>query len=263
MVQESDYLSLVGSFSRTPNTVQTYPEYNRLFTNGATRITIFLGKVNPTDSNDPAQGNPWSFPMIQSQLKRMGFVSRVTSIVPYIEEFSLATVRGTILVSVYFGETAITEAASRTFHKYYKYALENSNVIFYGGHAGTGKNLNFSLIKEASGLTLQPNRNLYQIYLFGACFPYAYYVKDYFNAKASSGDPHGTKNLDIIAEGIEGGFDHSGPQVVNTVAAIVNYASGAALTSYQQLLNSNVVFSKALMSVAGDEDNPTSPSQLR
>lgn len=263
MVEGSDYLRITGAFSRKANTVQTYPEYNRLFQTGAVRIAILLGKVYPTDGDDPAKGNPWSFPQIQYNLKMMGFTSQITSQAPYIEEYSLQTRRGPVVVSLFFGESDIREKNSNAFHQLYKHYLENYNIVMYGGHAGTGKNLNLSMIKDASGLSIQPNRSLYQILLMGACFPYAYYVKDYFNTKASSADPRGTKNLDIIAEGIEGGFDHSNPQMSNIIRAVVDYANGTKLTSYQQLLSSDPAFSKALMSVVGDEDNPTSADQLR
>lgn len=263
MVEGSDYLRLTGVFGRIANTVETYPEYNRIFQTGVARIAIILGKVYPTDGDDPEKGNPWSFPQIQNNLHNMGFTSVVISTSPYIEEYSLQTPRGPVLVSLFFGETDIRESSSNSFHQLYKNYLDNYNIVMYGGHAGTGKNLNLSMIREASGLTIQPNRNLYQLLLMGACFPYAYYVKDYFNLKASSTDPRGTKNLDIIAEGVEGGFDHSGPQMSNIIRAVVDYATGQKITSYQQLLTSDPTFSKALMSVVGDEDNPTSASQLQ
>lgn len=263
MVEGRDYFSFTGMFTRFANTVQTYPEYNRLFNNGTTRIAVILGKVYPKDGADPVAGNPWSFPMIKKTLRGLGFSSQVTSTNPYIEEFSLQTARGLVYVTVFFGETDIRESNVTSFHQLYKNALENYSVILYGGHAGTGKNLNLGLIRKTSGITITPNKNLYQILLMGACFPYTYYVKDYFALKASSQDPRGTKNLDIIAEGIEGGFDHAGPQMSNIITAIVGYANGQGPTSYQQLLTSHLSFSIALMSVSGDEDNPTSPSQLQ
>lgn len=264
MVEGSDYLRLNAFFTRTPNTAQTFPEYNRLFENGGVaRIAIVLGKVYPTDGDDPTTFNPWSFPQLQYHLRKMGFSSQITSRSPYIEEFQLQTKRGPVVVSLFFGETDIREQSSKAFHQLYKRYLETYNVILYGGHAGTGKNLNLSLIKNASGLTIQPNRNLYQMLLLGACFPYAYYVKDYFDTKVTADDPRGTKNLDIMAEGVEGGFDHSAPQMSKIIQAILDYADDGKLTSYQQLLNSDSTFSKALLSVQGDEDNPTSENQFR
>lgn len=263
MVEGKDYLRLAGYFTRTPNTVQTFPEYNRLFTNGVTRIAILLGKVYPTDGDDPVKGNPWAFPDIQASLESMGFTSQVTSYSPYVAEHTLQTPRGLIAVTVFFGESDIREKNSNSFHHMYKNALENYSVVIYGGHAGTGKNLNLNMIKDASGLTIQPRRDLYQILLLGACFPYAYYVNDYFKLKASAHDPRGTRNLDIMAEGVEGDFQHSAPHVKYLVGAIVDYATKGVATSYQQLLHSDPGFYKALLSVVGDEDNPTSPSQLQ
>ncbi len=264
MVEGSDYLRIEGSFSRTPNTAQTFPEYNRLFENGGVvRIAIILGKAYPTDGDDPTIANPWAFPQIQRSLRKMGFTSQITSLSPYMEEHQLQTSRGLIAVSLFFGETDIREASAATFHQLYKKYLESYNIVLYNGHAGTGKNINLGLIKETSGLTIQPNRNMYQILLLGACFPYAYYVKDYFSTKATSADPRGSKNLDILAEGVEGNFAHSGPQVANIVQAVIDFGDKGKATSYQQLLSSDKAFSDALMSVLGDEDNPTSPAHFQ
>lgn len=269
MVQDKDYYLTVGTFGRYQNTVQTYPEYNRLFVNGVARVMIMMGKPNVTDPNDPNISNPWSYPGIRGTLVNNGFSERILNAqeiqarfrptannVPFVEEFMKQTPKGTIVVTLFFGETALTEAGNGAFHHAFKEAIETASIIMYGGHAGTGKNLDISQIKAASGLSIQAQPNMYQILFLSACFPYAYYSRDYIAFKG------GTKNLDVMAEGIEGGFDHVGPQISQILSAVIRYANGAGATSYQQILASDPAFGISLFSVSGDEDNPTSPSQI-
>ncbi len=274
MIQDKDYYVFQGSFTNNPATVQTYPEYNRLFTNGVMRAVILFGKVSDQSSDDPSIGNPWSYPVLRKALSRLGFNGRrwssdeIKQFVgssyqsePHIEEFSLQTAKGLISLTVFYGNTGIKED-SAPFHRMYKFALENASLISYGGHAGTGKNLNIEMLRSQSGLSFSARSDLYQILHLSACFPYAYYVTDYFKFKATPSDPRGSRNLDILAEGVEGSFGGMGPQAENIIKAIVAYANQQTVMSYQQILQSNEWFAKALFSVNGDEDNPTSAANI-
>ncbi len=50
------------------------------------------------------------------------------------------------------------------------------------------------------------NPSQYQIYGFFGCSSYGYYNLSYFASKASTADPDGTSNTDIITNGITGSF---------------------------------------------------------
>ena len=274
MVRDRDYYVFTGSFNRSGSTVETYPEYNRLFVNGTMRAVFLYGKVKDEDSNDP-NTNLYSSAPLRRELQRMGFQARqwseeeVRNFVgsdytnaPFIEEHNLNTSKGWIQIIFFYGDTAL-KADSAPFHKMLKYALENASFISYGGHAGTGKNLNLPMIRERHGITIHPRTDMYQILHMSACFPYAYYVPDFFKFKSTASDPGGTKNLDILAEGTEGSFGNIHIQTLATLSAIVKYAKGEGITSYQTLLSSDAAFKYALFSVTGDEDNPRSVQEIR
>jgi hypothetical protein len=274
MVRDQDYYVFTGSYTRSGSTVQSYPEYNRMFVNGSMRGIILYGKVNATDSNDP-NTNYWSYVPLKQSLQQMGFQSRqwtaqeVRNFVgtdfqeePFIEEYNLYTQKGWVQLIVFYGNTGLRED-SKPFQKMLKYGLETASFISYGGHAGTGKNLNLSLLRQERGISIHPRTDMYQVLHMSACFPYAYYVPDFFRFKATSADPRGSKNLDILAEGVEGSFGNIAIQTTAMVRAIVNYGQGTSVDSYQTLLNSSPAFSEAMFSVSGDEDNPTSPQGVQ
>ena len=107
-----------------------------------------------------------------------------------------------------------------------------------------------SRIESLRGLKL-PLAKDYQILFLGSCVPYAYYTDMFFQKKAHSNDPAGTKNLDILAYGNESVF--ANVDDIRLTEAILKYMEKDKRTSYQDIITNDALY---FLSVNGDEDNP-------
>ena len=90
-----------------------------------------------------------------------------------------------------------------------------------------------------------------QIYAFFGCSSYSYYNLSYFAAKASKGDPEGTKNVDILTNGVTGSFGTMVDFNVKTIAPILNWSARGTRATWQQIVNS--YSERFLTGVNGDE----------
>jgi hypothetical protein len=150
----------------------------------------------------------------------------------------------TLVVNAYYG--AETDDAP------HRQALGTSDVVVYNGHSYIGWG------------PLDPSRysaasfpKSYQLFFFNSCVSFNYYEKDFFKMKEG-----GTKNLDMITNGLESPVYGSGPAVGRLVGALV---SGKAV-AYKDLLVKGAqpteVGIDALRVVDGEVDNAFKPSKV-
>lgn len=274
--QGSDYLKIKGSIKRVANTRVSYPEYDRLVDeNGQIVISLLMGMDDPyKNARDPNRSNDvnaTNFRDIKNSLLRKQYKSRLwsesdirevvkvrvsSSDLPYVEEFTKDIQRDgrkiRVVVRVFFGASGIDEE-STAFHYFYKDALENASIMMYDGHSGLGGHLDIPAIERANRFTIQPNKNRYQIYFFNSCSSYTYYNTMYFGRKKSPADPKGTKNLDILTNGLATYFSVMHDTNLAVVDAVEAWASGKAAVSYQTLARQ--IDSDNLFGVNGDQDN--------
>jgi hypothetical protein len=267
-----DYLRVQSAIDRTENTRRTYPEYARLAdSKGVISISILMGmddteaSPNPDNSND---ANAPNFVGIRDELVKMGYQVRVVEkdelkeatgdakVLPYVEELTKSTPKAKFVVTLFFGQTQITDQ-SQAFHYYYADALKNASVMIYDGHSGLGGNLDLAGLAEAEGIRFTPNKSRYQIYYFNSCTSYSYYNTMYFAKKRTPTDKRGTKNLDIITAGLETMFSSMGESDLTLLKAIDAWAMDKGVLSYQKLTEQTD--SGNLLGINGDEDNPTEP----
>jgi hypothetical protein len=269
-----DFLRVSAKVRREANTERTYPEYERLAdANGVIRLSILMGMDDPSKGKDPnrsADINAKNFVGIARTLKSLGFERRVLSEseiseiaqvedpVAYVEEFTKQSLRAKLVVQVFFGPSGIDEE-SGAFHYYVRDAMQNSALLIYDGHSGLGSNLDLPVIEETHGFRIRPPKDRYQIYFFNSCSSYPYYNTMYFRRKATAEDRRGTKNLDILTNGLATLFDVIGESDMILVKAIDQWAAGNPGKSYQEL--AAAIDSSNLFGVNGDEDNPKTQPQ--
>ncbi len=268
-----DYRRFSAKVRRQPNTLQTYPEYDRLVnSSGVIRISILIGMDDPTKAKNPdrsADINAPNFVGIRRRLESMGFVHRVLSQaeiaeiaqvddpVAYVEEFAKESRRAKLVVQVFFGPSGISED-SGAFHHFLRDSLENSSLMIYDGHSGLGGHLDLSSIEETHGFQIRVPKDRYQIYFFNSCSSYTYYNTMYFRRKSTAANRRGSKNLDIMTNGLATYFSVLGESDMELIQAIDAWAAGGAAKSYQDL--ARAIDSDNLFGVNGDEDNPTTPA---
>ncbi len=146
----------------------------------------------------------------------------------------------TIEIMTYFGADS-----SPTPHKR---AIKNSDVFLYNGHSYIG----YGPLDPAnfSAGDFPPS---YQILFIDGCVSYNYYEKDYIPLKVG-----GTKNLDLITNGLEAPAYNSGYALGRFVARMIDGSNA----SYVDLLKA-AASTDALRVVDGELDNAFDPAKTR
>ncbi len=268
-----DYLVVTGTLEKIENMKSSYPEYERLVDESGTLLmTVLVGMDESTNGRDPMQSsdlNARSFRTIRSKLiktgfkgrrwerpdyraKISGFPSRLRQL-PYVEEFSKTGKNARVVVRMVFGPSGIDEP-STAFHYLFKDALENASAVIYNGHSGLGGHLDLLAIEESETFEINIPRDRYQIYFFDSCSSYTYYNSLYFERKKSATDPDGTRNLDILTNGLASDFESGAKNNFALIQALTDWATGKSETSYQQL--ATTIAGDEFFGVNGDEDNP-------
>lgn len=289
------YDKIAGSIKRLPNTPRSFPVYKDLVqSNGEIRVDLIMGMNDNNEATTRPDGKSESNPdtssdinasnylQIRNSLKSMGFTSarvwtdsdkrtltggRDVRVIPHVEDLVKKSLKATIRVRMFFGPTTF-DAQSFGFMWFLRDALANSSVMMYAGHSSLGRGLNLALLEDyirrgffgdaPSGFRFQPNQNRYQIYFLNGCSTYAYYNSIFFDRKKTSLDLKGTKNLDVLTNGLETFFHVMDSTNLQLIQAIDYWAQDKATLSYQQL--AQAIDSNNLFGVNGDEDeNNVSP----
>ena len=129
----------------------------------------------------------------------------------------------------------------------HKYATKNSDVFLYNGHSSIGYGP-----LDPSRFTAADFPASYQILWIDGCVSYNYYHKDYIPLKAG-----GTKNLDIITNGVEAPSWRSGHAMGQWLIKLLDGRS----SSYKDLLVA-AQDTEALRVVDGELDNEFTPARF-
>lgn len=128
----------------------------------------------------------------------------------------------------------------------HKYATKNSDVFLYNGHSSIGYGP-----LDPSRFTSADFPSSYQILWVDGCVSYNYYHKDYIPLKAG-----GTKNLDLITNGVEAPSWRSGHAMGQWLIKLLDGKG----SSYKDLLIA-AEDTEALRVVDGELDNEFTPAR--
>lgn len=92
---------------------------------------------------------------------------------------------------------------STVFAKFFKEAVEEADVIIYGGHSGLGANLDIPSLEEKAGAFIF-NTAKKQIFFFDSCSSYSYYLEHFAVEKTKA-------KIDIVSYGLSSYFHTSTP----------------------------------------------------
>jgi len=152
----------------------------------------------------------------------------------------------TLELNVYFG--AETNDAP------HRRAIQTSDIFVYNGHSYIGYGP-----LDPSRYSASDFPSSYQILVINGCVSYNYYEQDYIPLKQG-----GTKNLDLITNGLESWVSGSGPSMGRLVAKILD-GSQASYKSILQAAQFNYDAydwgNDALRVVDGEVDNKYSPKK--
>lgn len=150
------------------------------------------------------------------------------------------------------------------------YAKDHDAFFSWFGHSRVGSGFDADNFQRM--LKYQPEHysatNDYQVIYWGGCNSYSYYTLPFFRLKATPADPNGTKNLDIVANGLPSYFHFNS---VNARIAMIGFMKGLVPAnstekgaSYQQMIDAVENHAErggitVLATVLGDEDNARNP----
>ncbi|MFO1086207.1 MAG: hypothetical protein U1E21_16720 [Reyranellaceae bacterium] len=271
LVDGVDYLTADGAIiAKRANTTNTAPAYERLVNgNGEIRIVLTYGadddKNGKSAPDKNGDYNAANYRDTRKFLLSQGFSARTIPVDErerecgntkplaaspgYVEEFTRKDGGRRIVVRLFWGVTNIGED-SVAFFCMAKEAAERGSVFLYSGHSRVGL-LDLTYMGEQIGAPIKMNLGQYQIFGFFGCSSYSYYNLSYFAAKASKADPEGTKNADIITNGITGSFASMTDFTVKTLTPIFNWSARGTKATWQQIMNS--YSERFLTGVNGDE----------
>ena len=132
----------------------------------------------------------------------------------------------------------------------HKVAIKNSDVFIYNGHSYIGYGP-----LDPSRFTASDFPSSYQMLFIDGCVSYNYYNHGYYDLKSG-----GTKNLDMIVNGMEAPSWHSG----YALGQFVHLLTDGSQASYLKLLNSAVDTDEvggSLRVVDGEVDNAYKPTK--
>jgi len=258
---------------RGTKTKSTYPEYRKLYfdsnetdDNRTINIDIIVGQ--DVKFNDPSDSGRRSFlhdaSLFEGMMSSEGkpTFSVIRSSVNY-RRLKYKTDLFEAYLNIYYVDTEnsrFDEVAAR--------GLRRSDILIYAGHSYEGYYFDLERLFAAGEETLPKDK--YQIMFFNGCTTYSYYNNNYFDQKKSEQDVRGTKNLDLITNGIGAPFLLDGADAAPMTAEVILATSLLGvdatgnplneLLSWQDILdeiadNAGYHFT-ALTNIQGDTDNP-------
>jgi hypothetical protein len=238
----------------TANTTGKYPEYARIWEDGALRIVAIFGKneADATDSSDVGIRAYQEFVARMRDVLRGAVVTPSAPPGPDVREvtFELARDAATrVDLSVLLVDKLATEGAA--FDRRYAELSTGADVILYNGHAGLGGNVRALMDKGR----FFPGK--YQIFFFNGCDTFAYIDETLARRRAelNPDDPNGTRHMDVVSNAMPAYFDRMADGATALVRGLL---ATNAPRPYEAIFRD--LPREQIVVVTGEEDNAFTPS---
>jgi hypothetical protein len=188
-------------FSTTTSTV--YPEYDQLMADKKVTMVVLFGEIDdgPITENETGMRN---FKRFGSWLSGAGFTKASTA--PLGQRYSKKLGNGTTVEIDLYSPREFSGLGDFSHFNNFQKALSEHEVIAYDGHSMLG----------ASDFWARPTYpSFYQIFLYGGCLGYEYYVKPILHGKGDS-----WAKLDIMSSVVEVSADanmFAGPAIAKLI----------------------------------------------
>lgn len=258
----------------TLNQKRSLPEYARLIEDGELQMTLAFGYVadalEPKPDADTNSGASEYRKYLQLFRARWGSSFKETPI--QRGDYSGAAGSSVVIGRRFEGNlnglpvtVKVVMAAGVDQMELFAKSFAHDHDDFFGwyGHSRVGSGFD----AERFGYMLRLNPDFYsisekyQIVHWGGCNSYSYYTLPFFDFKAQVDgvidDPYGTRNLDIIANGLPSYFSFNANAAMIVTKALLNWPEK---TTYQTIVRdierlAQTSGARVLAVVLGDEDN--------
>jgi hypothetical protein len=259
---DADVIKVSASLAKkTDNTVDTYPEYDRIWSDKKFQVVAVFGRDTPGSTNDDDSG-ALEYKKYINGLKAESSLSDVHAAEETFDDNGQPGKQTTIDAKLANDRTlhAVVFLLSKPswsgdeFAKRYNPATEEADYVAYAGHAGLGGNIQ----KLQSLGTFK--RGQYQVFVYDGCDTFAYIDKTLFEKKkAANGaadDPEGTRDLDLVLNALPTPWTSGDPSVLKLTRALINDAQPTKFEAILQMFPRS-----AAPVVVGDEDNKFTPQR--
>ncbi|HEX6659679.1 MAG TPA: hypothetical protein VF065_16425 [Ilumatobacter sp.] len=234
------------------NTVAKYPEYHKLWEDGALNTVAIFGKYAAGATSQSDAGIAAYNEFIDALLTKYPDALSTPSVLPDYAigpsvtdvtfKFDRSGGRVTVTVLLVDAVTAVTA----TWDKRYAELTAGADLILYNGHAGLGANI-ASLSRKGKFFP-----GAYQIFFMNGCDTFAYYDNTLPSIRAAlnPSDPTGTRFMDFITNAMPAYF-HA---LTEDSMALINAAvAHTTPTTYQNIFKN--MDRVQVVVVTGEEDN--------
>jgi hypothetical protein len=262
--------------ANTTQTTASFPEFSRMINDvdrkNELNITMAFGYFEDAHKPDPETDKDDG--VAQYRL----FVSKVSQMIPTatvsdirLSDYIPGTNRDIVLGKKFTFEKSgvlvnlkIVVNADIDQMKLFAKSFAHDHDSYFGwlGHSRVGSGFDASTFKSmvANNPSYYSISSNYQLIYWGGCNSYSYYTRPFFKMKADAFpqlDPHGTKNLDIIANGLPSYFTLNSQNAMVQLQALLNWERPISYQSWiDQMEGVARKFGATVLSVVlGDEDN--------
>jgi subtilisin-like proprotein convertase family protein len=206
----------------------TYPEFDRLVEDRLVTMVAFFGQIKhgaliPEDPGWSALAE-WNFVLVRQGFKQVETFPNRTG--ARWEKVHASGLR--IVVTNYSPEALSGDRDRSEVAILFKEEIAKNEIVYYAGHSFYGS---LDVLQETG---MYP-KEIYQIFFMDSCWSYAYYTRQVFIGKASTEDPTGMVNADVI-NNTEPGMTSADPPGLRFFAPLFEgaaaVASGAQPTRY-------------------------------
>jgi hypothetical protein len=248
------------------NTTGKYPEYHRIWEDGALDVVAMFGRAEEAPSADDEGVRAYET-FVQKARAYLGSLQPndaertmrggTTTDVPVKLGATLPDGRS-VTIDVMLVDYRLGEGATR-FDAWYDPLTPGADLILYNGHAGLGENVR-TLMKKGS---FRPRQ--YAIWAVNGCDTFAYVDRSLADRRAllNPDDPLGTKYMDTVSNVMSAYFNTLPDVSMTLVEAIVAAGAARAATeprtakTYQEIFAS--IDPEQVVAVTGEEDNEFQP----
>ena len=269
--KDIDYIEVIAQVSGIASRSLKRPEFERMMdSKGVIRVSMLFGLNDPVENANPVRSidiAARNFQHYQNELLLAGFERtqhsdfqvRMNSYEESYEKTYSATPDRPVKkveIQLFLGSSKNRSPRSKRFSIRLKEAFEKSALVIYDGHSGLGRNLRLSAIRNEHDIQIHFDSNRYQIFMLDSCNSYEYWKREYFATKASGRDPVGSKNLDLIVNGLQSQFMTGASRSGILLRALDRWISTGQFTSYAEIID-QFADSGSYPVVLGEEDNPS------
>jgi hypothetical protein len=254
----SDVVKIAATMTRSnDNSAGKYPEYHRIWEDGALDFVAIFGIENEDSTSDAGatafddftrRAGAHVASLQSDDTKRTSTRTVVDGKRRVHIEATLSGDRAVHVDAILIGQRLDGESAS--FDAWYNALSAKADVIYYSGHAAHGANIHSLMTKG----TFEPRK--YLMWIANGCDSLAYLDRTLAERRAqlNPNDAPGTKYMDVISN-VRGPWFREGDETAMRFFRDVVAASGArpAPKTYREILSA--IDPEQVIVVTGEEDN--------